>query len=63
METGPVDEPDESSGRVDPATYPNVKRLEPLLARDEAAEEFEDALEILLGRLALLRTSGASRTS
>ena len=49
---GPVDEPD--PGRPDITDldgYPLLKRLQPLLSEDRSAEEFDDALELLLNRL------------
>jgi len=53
VETGPVEEPD-----VEPVSdlsaYPIVRRLEPHLAEDTAARDFEEALEALLDRIALL---------
>ena len=38
--------------------YPMVSRLRPQLAQDKAAVEFEEALEELLNRLALVRQEG-----
>ena len=53
VETGPVEEPD-----VPPvenlSAYPIVSRLEPFLSQDVAAADFEEALEALLDRVALL---------
>lgn len=53
VETGPVEEPD-----VPPTTdltrYPTLQRLEPQLSEDNAAGDFEEALEALLDRVALL---------
>jgi AcrR family transcriptional regulator len=53
VDTGPVDEPDESPDG-DLGGYPLLRRLRPLLSRDRAAEDFEEALEALLDRVALL---------
>ncbi len=53
VDTGPVEEPDHSeAGDLQP--YPTLRRLEPHLARDLAAQDFEEALEALLDRIALL---------
>ncbi len=53
VDTGPVEEPDHSeAGDLEP--YPTLRRLEPHLARDLAAQDFEEALEALLDRIALL---------
>jgi AcrR family transcriptional regulator len=53
VETGPVEEPD-----VEPihdlSAYPNLRRMEPHLAQDVAAQDFEEALEALLDRVAML---------
>jgi hypothetical protein len=53
VEVGPVEEPD-----VPPTTdlgpYPTLRRMEPLLSEDRAAEDFELALEALLERIGLL---------
>jgi AcrR family transcriptional regulator len=59
--TGPVEEPlDEGGSRVtdegaelDLDAYPTVLRLRPQLARDDAEEQFERALEAVLDRLDL----------
>ena len=40
------------------APYPNVRRLSEQLREDHSAVEFEDSLENLLQRLALIRTEG-----
>jgi AcrR family transcriptional regulator len=53
VETGPVEEPDMSEAE-DVGAYPTVQRLEPHLAEDHAAEDFEEALEALLDRIGLL---------
>jgi hypothetical protein len=48
----PDDEPEGApEAAVDPAQYPLVVQLEPLLGLDESAAEFEEALETLLERL------------
>jgi hypothetical protein len=54
---GPLDVLDEEPqpGLED---YPMVSRLRPQLAQDKAAVEFEEALEELLNRLALVRQEG-----
>jgi AcrR family transcriptional regulator len=53
VETGPVEEPDVSPVE-DLSAYPILRRLEPHLAQDAAAADFEEALEALLDRIALL---------
>jgi AcrR family transcriptional regulator len=53
VDTGPVEEPDVSPV-ADLASYPILQRMEPLLAQDVAAQDFEDSLEALLDRVALL---------
>jgi len=53
VETGPVEEPDVSPIE-DLSNYPILQRLEPHLSVDVAAEDFEEALEALLDRVALL---------
>ena len=53
VETGPVEEPDVSPVS-DLDAYPILRRMEPYLAQDVAAQDFEDALEALLDRVALL---------
>jgi AcrR family transcriptional regulator len=53
VETGPVEEPDVSPVE-DLSAYPILQRLEPHLAQDVAAADFEEALEALLDRVALL---------
>ncbi|MGK5683491.1 TetR/AcrR family transcriptional regulator [Actinoplanes sp. URMC 104] len=53
VETGPVEEPDVSPVG-DLSAYPIVRRMEPHLAQDVAAQDFEEALEALLDRVALL---------
>lgn len=53
VETGPVEEPDVSSIE-DLSHYPILQRLEPHLSVDVAAQDFEEALEALLDRVALL---------
>ena len=51
-DVGPVPQPDPGPPRTaDLDGYPLLQRLEPLLSRDRAAEEFDDALEELLQRL------------
>jgi AcrR family transcriptional regulator len=53
VETGPVEEPDVVP-IDDLSAYPILQRLEPHLAQDVAAQDFEEALETLLDRIALL---------
>lgn len=53
VETGPVEEPD-AAGVEDLSRYPILQRLEPHLSIDVAAQDFEEALEALLDRVALL---------
>ena len=53
VETGPVEEPDVAPDN-DLSDYPILRRLEPHLAQDVAGEDFEEALEALLDRVALL---------
>ncbi|MCF6745814.1 TetR family transcriptional regulator [Blastococcus sp. KM273128] len=57
------DEPGGSSEMsVDLREYPHLDRLQPMLAQDESAAEFEEALENLLERLGgLLRARGGRR--
>ncbi|GAA3351719.1 TetR/AcrR family transcriptional regulator C-terminal domain-containing protein [Amorphoplanes nipponensis] len=53
VETGPVEEPDVApAGDLD--AYPILRRLEPTLSQDHAGADFEEALETLLDRIALL---------
>jgi AcrR family transcriptional regulator len=55
-DVGPLDvlesEPDPSGAELDP--YPEVKRLRAGLSEDHAAVEFEESLEELLNRIALI---------
>lgn len=53
VETGPVEEPDVAVDD-DLSGYPILQRLEPHLSLDAAAQDFEEALEALLDRVALL---------
>jgi hypothetical protein len=53
VETGPVEEPDVSPVE-DLSSYPILQRLEAHLSIDAAAQDFEEALEALLDRVALL---------
>jgi AcrR family transcriptional regulator len=53
VETGPVEEPDVPA-LEDLSNYPILQRLEPHLSIDVAAQDFEEALEALLDRVALL---------
>lgn len=52
---GPLDVVEEDADRS-PAPYPTVRRLKAQLREDHSALEFEDALENLLQRLALIRS-------
>jgi hypothetical protein len=52
---GPLDVVDEDVDRS-LAPYPSVRRLTDQLSEDHSATEFEDSLENLLQRLALIRT-------
>ncbi len=56
-DVGPLDVLDDSEDANDKsiAPYPTVRRLRSALAEDHAAAEFEEALEGLLDRIALLR--------
>ena len=60
VETGPVEEPDPSPVD-DLGAYPLLRRLEPHLSKDAAATDFEDALEALLDRVALLLPAPGTR--
>ena len=53
VETGPVEEPDVPP-TDDLGSYPILRRLQPHLSVDVAAQDFEEALETLLDRVALL---------
>jgi AcrR family transcriptional regulator len=53
VDTGPIEETDESPDG-DLSAYPLLRRLQPLLSQDRAAQDFEDALDALLDRVALL---------
>ena len=56
-DVGPLDVLDDGSATDDNlADYPTVRRLRPSLSEDRAAVEFEEALEELLGRMALIRS-------
>lgn len=55
---GPLDVLDEEPPQPGLDDYPMVKRLRSQLAQDQAAVEFEEALEELLNRLALVRQEG-----
>jgi hypothetical protein len=56
-DVGPLDVLDDSEGADDRsiAPYPTVHRLRSALGEDHAAAEFEEALEGLLDRIALMR--------
>lgn len=53
VDTGPVEEP-AVAYTTDLREYPFLRRLEPHLSQDHAAADFEEALEALLDRIALL---------
>lgn len=56
-DVGPLDviEEETEPGRDELEAYPAVKRLRPMLSEDHSAVEFEEALEELLNRMALLK--------
>ena len=54
VETGPVEEPDVTPVH-DLSGFPILLRLEPHLSHDHSAGDFEEALEALLDRIALLQ--------
>ncbi len=54
VETGPVEEP-EVPPVHDLSAYPVLRRLEPHLSQDHSAGDFEEALEALLDRIAMLQ--------
>jgi AcrR family transcriptional regulator len=56
VETGPVEEP-EVAPVHDLSAYPMLRRLEPHLSQDHSAADFEEALETLLDRIALMLPS------
>jgi AcrR family transcriptional regulator len=58
-DVGPLDvvESDEEPPGEQLATYPTVRRLRGPLSEDHAAVEFEDALEELLARMALIQAN------
>jgi AcrR family transcriptional regulator len=53
VEAGPVEEPDVAPVH-DLSAYPILRRLEPQLSQDHATADFEEALETLLERIALM---------
>ncbi len=56
-DVGPLDVLDDGESRNEkPLSHPTVERLAPALAEDHAAAEFEEALEELLNRIALLKS-------
>lgn len=58
-DVGPLDVIDDGSPTYpDLSKAPHVARLRPALSEDHAAVEFEEALENLLERMALLRSAG-----
>jgi AcrR family transcriptional regulator len=56
-DVGPLDVADDGEQRNErPMTYPTIGRLSDALAEDQSALEFEDALEQLLERIALVQS-------
>jgi AcrR family transcriptional regulator len=56
-DVGPLDVADDGEQRnVKPMTFPTIDRLADALAEDHSALEFEDALEQLLERIALVQS-------
>lgn len=52
VDTGPVEQDDPGTpDRADLSGYPHLQRLQPELAQDHTADEFEESLENLLTRL------------
>jgi AcrR family transcriptional regulator len=59
-DVGPLDVMDDGEDRNHkPMTYPTVERLSKALAEDHSVVEFEEALEELLERIALIRSEAA----
>ena len=57
VDIGPVDEPDpDQAAGQDLSEYPHLLRLQSELSQDHSATEFEQSLDNLLDRLALLAT-------
>jgi len=54
VDTGPVDESEYTPAVTDLTPYPTLRRLEQPLSEDKSAEDFEEALEALVDRIALL---------
>jgi AcrR family transcriptional regulator len=61
-DVGPLDvlEDSEEPTKSGLAQYPTVKRLRPALSEDQAAVEFEESLEELLNRIALMLAENTS---
>jgi AcrR family transcriptional regulator len=57
-DVGPLDVLDDGEAAPGLADYGTVRRLRPQLSEDRSAIEFEEALEELLNRLALIRNEG-----
>ncbi len=58
-DVGPLDVVDDGEDANEkPMVYPTVERLSKALAEDHSAVEFEEALEELLERIALIRSEG-----
>jgi AcrR family transcriptional regulator len=56
-DVGPLDALDDGEARNEkPMTYPTIDRLSDALAEDHSATEFEESLEALLERIALIRS-------
>jgi len=55
-DVGPLDVLDDGMTSPGLAAYPTVRRVREELSEDHAAAEFEEALEELLGRMALIRS-------
>ena len=62
-DVGPLDTVEEgtTSGRVDLTQHPTVHRLRQALSEDHSAIEFEDSLEELLQRIALMHANSPDR--
>jgi AcrR family transcriptional regulator len=55
-DVGPLDVVDDGETRNErPQTYPTIERLRPALSQDHSALEFEEALESLVNRIALIQ--------
>jgi AcrR family transcriptional regulator len=54
VDTGPIEEADPGSPAADLSPYPILRRLESHMQEDRSAADFEEALEALIDRIALL---------